>query len=76
MAETLILASIIFFNGYVLADTERQEGEFFFQKWNEYVNFNQDSLVGKVGMKMLYFIPTLCSIISKCRYVLTRKESC
>lgn len=64
----------LFCNGYVVAETEHREEEFFFQKWEEEVNESQDKRIGRILMKNFYFIPTIGAVMSWCKYKLQKKS--
>lgn len=75
-----LVGFVCFCNGVVETDVEAyEEGEYFFQKWKVCLS-RQDYLIGKIGMSIFYFIPTIHASISKVRYKMNlrceEKESC
>ena len=59
----------LFCNGYVVAETEAREEEQFFQKWEAYIDENQDAKLGKWMMKIFYIIPTTGALVSRFKHL-------
>lgn len=73
LALLLVVGFIFFCNGAVEVDVEHEEGEHFFQKWKACLS-DQDYLIGKIGMSIFYFIPTIHAMISKFKFTFELRE--
>lgn len=66
-----LLIFTIFCNIGMIVEISKEEGKYFFEKWDNEVG-SQKYRIGKIGMRVFYLIPGAVAILSKIK---KKKES-